>query len=82
MTARRHRVRVVIDTNVFVRNFKARGKSGANQKIIRLWLIKKRIQLIVSADIVAEYLEIFEEVLAMEPELVSAWRSRFERIRV
>jgi putative PIN family toxin of toxin-antitoxin system len=68
---------VVLDTNIFVRNFKSRSKTTPNRRIVRLWLLDRKIQLIVSEEIVVEYLEIYDEVLAMERDLVSAWRERF-----
>ena len=77
MSARKHRIPVVVDTNVFVRSFKARSKLSPNWKVIRLWLIERKLQLIVSHDVVAEYLEIFDSVLAMDREIVLAWRDRW-----
>jgi hypothetical protein len=66
MTARKHRVPVVLDTNVLVRNFKSRDKRSPNRRVVRLWLIERKIQLIVSDDVVAEYLEIFPDLLVMD----------------
>jgi putative PIN family toxin of toxin-antitoxin system len=77
MSARKDRIRVVLDTNIFVRNFKSRSKASPNCKVIRLWLVEKRLQLIVSREIVAEYLEIFEEILTMDAEVVAGWHERF-----
>ncbi len=78
MSARKHRIRVVLDTNVLVRNFKSRSQSSPNRKIVRLWLVEKRLQLIVSSATVAEYLGIFDEILGMEPDVVEQWRERFD----
>jgi putative PIN family toxin of toxin-antitoxin system len=69
---------VVVDTNVFVRNFKARSNNNPNRRVIRLWLLEKRLQLIISPEVAAEYLVIFAEVLGMDAEIVDAWRVRFE----
>jgi len=69
---------VVADTNVFVRNFKSRSNHNPNRRIIRLWLLEKRLQLIVSPELAAEYLEIFARVLGMDAETVDAWRVRLE----
>lgn len=77
MSARKQRIHVVLDTNVFVRNFKSRSKSSANRKIIRLWLLEKRLQLVVSPEVVAEYLEIFAEILEMDLQTIQEWRKRF-----
>lgn len=81
MVARKRRTRVVVDTNVFVRSFKARAATNANRRIVRLWLLERRLQLIVSPEIVAEYLEIFADVLGMDEETVEQWRLRFEQDR-
>jgi putative PIN family toxin of toxin-antitoxin system len=78
MVVRKKRILVVIDTNVFVRNFKARRNTNANRRVIRLWLLEKRLQLIVSREIVAEYLDIFHEVVGMDAETIEQWRLRFE----
>ena len=66
MVARKYRTPVVVDTNVFVRNFLARGKRNANRRVIRLWFLERHLQLIVSPELVAEYLEIFDRILGMD----------------
>jgi len=78
---RKKRLPIVADTNVFVRSFKARTNTNANRRIVRLWLIEKKLQLIVSEDLIAEYLGIFSEVLGMDDETVREWRVRFEEDR-
>lgn len=77
MIARKLRIRVVLDTNVFVRNFKSRSKASPNRIIVRQWLIEKRLQLIVSMEVIEEYLEIFDEILEMEAEVLNEWHTRF-----
>jgi predicted nucleic acid-binding protein len=54
MVSRKRRSAVVIDTNVFVRAFLARQKSNPNQQVVRLWLLEKRLQLLVSQVLVEE----------------------------
>jgi len=44
---------VVADTNVFVRNFKARSNTNPNRRIIRLWLPERRLQLVISPELAA-----------------------------
>lgn len=78
MVAKKRRIPVVIDTNVFVRAFLSRSKRSPNQRLVRLWLLARQLQLIVSAEIIAEYLDIFDRVLDLEPALVENWRLRFE----
>lgn len=78
MVARRKRTPVVVDTNVFIRSFKARSHKNPNRRIIRLWLLEKRLQLIVSGELLQEYLGVFADVLDMDDETVAAWYQRFE----
>ncbi|MBI3464176.1 MAG: putative toxin-antitoxin system toxin component, PIN family [Planctomycetes bacterium] len=78
MVARRKRVPVVVDTNVFIRSFKSQSNKNPNRRIIRLWLVEKRLQVIVSYELVQEYLGIFADVLDMDEETVMAWHQRFE----
>ena len=77
MTARKHRLPVVFDTNVFVRSFKTRRASSPNRQVVRLWLIERKLQLIASQDVISEYLEIFDEVIEVNAETLAAWRQRF-----
>jgi putative PIN family toxin of toxin-antitoxin system len=77
MSARKHRLPVVLDTNIFVRNFKSRRKSSPNRTIIRLWLLERKLQLIVSQEVIAEYLEIFDRVLRMGQAALDKWEKRF-----
>ena len=39
--------------------------------------MEKRLQLIVSDEVIAEYLEIFEQVLDLVAEIIEEWRTRF-----
>lgn len=78
MAAKKKRVPVVFDTNVFVRAFLSKRKTSPNKKVIRLWLLEKKLQLIVGPQVVAEYLGVFEEVLGFDAQLVEQWRERFE----
>ena len=78
MVAKKRRIPVVIDTNVFVRAFLSRSKKSPNQRLVRLWLLARQLQLIVSSEIITEYLDIFDRVLGLEFALVEKWRLRFE----
>jgi putative PIN family toxin of toxin-antitoxin system len=78
MVSRKQRIPVVFDTNVFVRALKTRSTGSPNRKLVRLWLIEKRLQLIVSAELVEEYLGVFRDILRMDDSLIDAWRNRFE----
>src|SRR5436309_3064096 len=79
MVARKKRTLVVLDTNVFVRNFKARNRQNPNRRVVRLWLLEKRLELIVSKEILEEYLGIFFEVLGMDEDTVAEWQRRFSK---
>jgi putative PIN family toxin of toxin-antitoxin system len=77
MVPRKRRTNAVLDTNVFVRAFKTRQNKNANRFVVRLWLVEKKLQLIVSDELIDEYLEIFSDVLAMDQQTVSQWETRF-----
>lgn len=79
MAIRKRRLPVVVDTNVFVRSFKARSAANPNRRIVRLWLLERQLQLVASRELIAEYLAIFAEVLGMGPDLIAEWRHRFEQ---
>jgi putative PIN family toxin of toxin-antitoxin system len=79
MVARRQRIRVVLDTNVLIRNFKARNARSPNRRVFGLWFLERRLQLIVSKELAEEYLEILAEVLGLDEDKVAAWRIRFEQ---
>jgi len=49
MVRRKERTPVVVDTNVFVRSFKARSRANPNRRVIDVWLLERRLQLILSA---------------------------------
>ena len=78
MVQRKKRVSVVLDTNVFVRALKAKSNTNWNRRIVRLWLIDRKLQLVVSPELIDEYLGIFADVLGMDAETVGEWRNRFE----
>lgn len=79
MPPRKLRIPVTVDTNVFLRSLKASDKRNPNRRILRLWLLERRLQFIVSPEIVREYLNIFDRVVLMNREDVDMWRSRFEQ---
>ena len=66
MAAKKLRTPVVLDTNIFVRAFKSKHGSSPNKRVIRCWLVEKRLLPSVCEEIVEEYLEIFESVLGLE----------------
>lgn len=54
-------------------------RSSPNRRVIRLWLSERRLQLIVSPEVVKEYLSVFECLLHMDEVHLENWRSRFVR---
>ncbi len=68
---RKQRVKIVIDTNVFVGNFLARNPRSANRRVVRSWFITRRFKLVLSDEIETEYLRIFREVLDFDSASIS-----------
>lgn len=56
--ARKDRIPVVFDTNLFITRLLRRQKNSINQRVFNLWLVRRRLQLIVSRPILDEYLGI------------------------
>lgn len=77
MVARKRRVRIVLDTNVLVRNFLTRSRTSPNRIIFRLWWWEKKLQLIVSPETSDEYLEIFSKVAHLSAADLAEWREIF-----
>ena len=44
MVSRKRRTAVVLDTNVLVGALKSRFQGGPNQRVLRLWLERRRLQ--------------------------------------
>jgi predicted nucleic acid-binding protein len=74
MVARKQRIPVVLDTNVFVRAFKSRTSSSPNQRVVRLWLLTKHIRLIVCNELIDEYLGVIHQILGIEEERINGHR--------
>ena len=77
MISRKQRTLVVLDTNVFVRALKTRSAQSPNQRVLRLWLMRRVLQLVVSLDLLDEYVGVFRDVLELEEELIEQWRMRW-----
>ncbi len=67
----------VLDTNVWVGNFLTHNLNSFNRRIVRLWLIERRLKLAISNEIEAEYLRIFQAVLGFDNRQIAEWRKRF-----
>lgn len=62
MPPRKRRIAVVFDTNVLIAFYLSRNSKSAVSRIIQLWRNERKLQMIVSNEIIAEYLEILERV--------------------
>ena len=78
MVIRRERIRVVLDTNVLVRNFRSKDPLSPNKKVFQLWFLRRRLQMILSAALIDEYLEVLEEKVQRSPRAIAKWRYYFE----
>lgn len=78
MPSRKRRIPVVFDTNVVVGFYLSRNPRSANQKAFRLWRDQRKLQLIVSDEVVEEYLEILARLAVPDP-LVRRLEERFAR---
>ena len=79
MVVRRERTRVVLDTNVLVRNLKSRSSTSSSRIVVAMWLRTNRLPLIVSPELIEEYPEAFERVVGLSPPRLASWRQRFEQ---
>ena len=82
MPSRKRCIPVVFDTNVIVGFYLSRNRSSANQQAFRLWRDQRQLQLIVSDDVVREYLEVLSRLNVPEV-LIKRLEERFsQRITV
>ncbi|MEK6301333.1 MAG: putative toxin-antitoxin system toxin component, PIN family [Acidobacteriota bacterium] len=76
------RIKVVVDTNVFIGNFLSKTATSSNRRVIRMWLIDRALKLAISNEIQQEYLLTFEEILGFDRKALRAWRKRFDDRRI
>ncbi|MGB7922018.1 MAG: putative toxin-antitoxin system toxin component, PIN family [Pyrinomonadaceae bacterium] len=62
MSPRKDRTAVVLDTNVLIAYYLSKKKDSANSKVFLLWRTRRRLQLIVSDEVVTEYLEVLQRL--------------------
>lgn len=62
MSPRKDRTSVVLDTNVLIGYYLSRRKDSANSKVFLLWRTRRSLQLVVSDEVIAEYLEILRRL--------------------
>ncbi len=58
MPPRRERIPVVFDTNVVIGQATSPARLSPNSRVYDLWLVERRLQLVVSPTLIAEYLEV------------------------
>ncbi len=80
MPPRKRRIPVVFDTNVVVGFYLSRNPRSANQQAFRLWRDQRTLQLIVSDEVLQEYLEVLSR-LGVPELLVKRLTERFARRR-
>ena len=74
MVRRQDRIAVVLDTNVIVRALANSSGLSASARVYRLWL-QRQIQLVVSAPLIREYLDVLAE-LGIAPERLAKFEQR------
>lgn len=77
MPPRKKRIPVVFDTNVIIGFYLSPHKRSANAQVFRLWRNKRQLQLIVSDEVVGEYLEILAR-LGVEVKQIQTLQERIE----
>jgi putative PIN family toxin of toxin-antitoxin system len=56
------RIVVVLDTNVVVAFYLSRNQTSPNAQVFRLWRDRRRLQLVLSSDLTAEYFEVLRRL--------------------
>jgi uncharacterized protein len=59
---RKERVPVVLDTNIIIGFYLSKHPQSAISRVFRLWRDQRRLQLIVSNEVIEEYLEVLERL--------------------
>ena len=62
MPPRKERLTAVLDTNVLVGFYLGRQTQSANAQVYRLWRNRRELQLVVSEEVVNEYLEVLSRL--------------------
>ncbi|HXG84542.1 MAG TPA: putative toxin-antitoxin system toxin component, PIN family [Pyrinomonadaceae bacterium] len=78
MPPRKKRIAVVLDTNVLIAFYLSKSPKSVSIKIVWLWRHLRKLQLIVSDETVAEYLEIFAR-LNIPPKQIKSFVERIEK---
>lgn len=78
MPPRKKRIVVVLDTNVVVGFYLSRNQASPNAQVFRLWRDRRKLQLILSSELTAEYLEVLPR-LGVGENKVARLAERLER---
>ena len=78
MPRRKERIAVVLDTNVIVGYFLSSHPQSAISRIFYLWRNQRKLQLIISSEIFAEYAELMERT-QIEENRVERFKNRLEK---
>lgn len=78
MPPRKERVSVVLDTNIIVGYYLSRNPHSANARVFQLWRDQRKLQLIISDEVIEEYLEILQR-LDVAQKRVGRFAERLER---
>jgi putative PIN family toxin of toxin-antitoxin system len=78
VSPRKDRIAVVLDTNVLIGYYLSTKKDSANSRVYHLWRTRRKLQLIISDEIMTEYLEILDR-LGVPPLRITRLKQRFER---
>jgi putative PIN family toxin of toxin-antitoxin system len=74
---RKRRTRVVFDTNVIVSFYLSRNPRASQATVFRLWRDRRLLELVVSHEIVSEYVEVLER-LTVHPLVIQRLVERLE----
>jgi predicted nucleic acid-binding protein len=75
---RKERVAVVLDTNVLLGFYLSRSKGSPNGRVFRMWRDRRKLQLILSRQLVDEYLEVLSRLNLLDISAAQRKRFRFE----
>lgn len=78
MPRRKRRIPVVFDTNVLIAFHLSTHPQSANSQVCRLWRDQRKLQLVVSAETIAEYLDVLRRLNVSEDSM-RRLTERFER---
>ncbi|HZS48710.1 MAG TPA: putative toxin-antitoxin system toxin component, PIN family [Blastocatellia bacterium] len=79
MPPRKDRIPVVFDTNIIVAFFLSKTRNSVNSRVFDLWLIARRLQLLVTAPVIEEYLELLDRI-GVNTERIERFNNRLRTL--